>query len=486
MEDGVERMASRPVQLRASERAEVALRFESGWSLSGLAVDEAGQPVAEAIINMELASEASPPWRQNRMGCGNDQPRLFTGPDGRFKLEHLTGEAYELWAYKEGYSFASAKAVGAESVDENTVRVRPGTKEVRLVFKSQARIRGRLVGPDGAPIQRFELNKRFMSDARGAFSTPIQETGMLELSFDAPGMAQLIREVKAQAGAEVDLGEVRMDPGRRVDGRVVDAETGAPLEGAELTLLDPSRAGLEGVEPGRFIAHAREDGTFELPHVEAQPFQLQVSHPNYRKSSMSLGTADVSVTVRLEPGAAVEVSVRDWEGQPLDADVHFFREGGATWESLMVLKGLGLRRGLEPGSYLVQARTDGEVPGVFSPQRVSIPAQGQVKLAFVQRKEGSTLVWRVEGNEEVLEAILVPGLLTLPVSMRTISLWGINSFSPQEDKGVKSFISLPAGRARLLLFAAEPPRFHLEELELPAEGTVEKVVQPRWQLLPDE
>ena len=485
-EDGVERMVSRPVQLRDSGHAEISLRFDSGWSFSGLAVDEAGEPLAEVGINVDLPFEAAPPWRQRRRGCGNEPPRIFSGVDGRFKLERLTGEVYELWGYKEGYTFVPSKAVGGEPENDSVVRMRPGMKEVRLVFKSQAHLRGRLVGPEGAPIQRFELNKRFVSDARGAFSTPIQETGMLHLSFEAPGMAQVNREVKVQEGVEVDLGEVRMDAGRRVEGRVVDAETGAPVEGAELSLRDSAQQGPDGLPYGRLVAQSREDGTFELPHVEAQPFQLEVSHPNYRKGSLSLGTANVSVTVRLDPGAAVEVSVRDSEGRPLDADVRFVRDGDTSWESLMVEKGLGLRRGLEPGSYVVQVRAGGEVPGVFSPQRVSIPAQGQVKLAFVQRKEGATLVWRVEGNEEVLEAILVPGLITLPVTVRTISLWGINSFSPREDKGVKSFPSLPPGRARLLLFAAEPPRFHLEELELPAEGTVEKVVQPRWQLLPDE
>jgi len=484
-EDAVERMASRAVQLRDSARAEVSLRFESGWSLSGLAVDDSGQPLSEVIINVTVPLMATPPWRQGRMGCGNDQPRILTGRDGRFTLKHLTGETYNLWAYKEGYTFIPAKTVGAEPEDESTVLVRSGTKEVRLVFKSQARIQGRLVGPAGAPIQRFELNKRFMSDARGAFSTPIQETGTQHLFFEAPGMAQVTRLVTVQEGVEVELGEVRMDPGRRVEGRVVDAETGAPLAGAELMLMDRAHERREGLLQGRLVAETREDGTFELPHVEARPLELEVNHASYRTGHVALGTANVSMTVRLDQGAAVEVSVRDSEGRPLDADVRFIRESDARWENLVVLKGSGTRRGLEPGVYLVQART-GDAPVGFLPQRVSIPDQGQVTLAFVPRKGGSTLVLRMEGNEEVLEAILTPGPASFPVSVRTISLWGITGLSPREDKGVRTFTALPPGRARLLLFAGGPPRFHLEELDLPAEGVLERVVHPQWQLLPDE
>ena len=128
--------------------------------------------------------------------------------------------------------------MGAEPTEGDSVRVRAGTEQVRLVFQSQALIRGRLVGPDGAPIPRFELNMRFMSDARGAFSLPIMETGTQELFFNAPGMAQTAREVKVQEGVGVDLGEVRMEPGRRVRGVVVDAETGAIQAGAEVRIVD--------------------------------------------------------------------------------------------------------------------------------------------------------------------------------------------------------------------------------------------------------
>ena len=92
-EEGVERMASEAVQLRDNGRAEVSLRFEMGWSVSGLVVDEAGQPVPEASINVLSPPESTPMWRRHRGGCGNDRPRILTGQDGRFTLKHLTGRA---------------------------------------------------------------------------------------------------------------------------------------------------------------------------------------------------------------------------------------------------------------------------------------------------------------------------------------------------------------------------------------------------------
>ncbi|KFE68753.1 carboxypeptidase-like regulatory domain-containing protein [Hyalangium minutum] len=486
-DEGVERSASQPVTLRDNGRAEVALRFETGWSLSGLAVDEAGQPVAEATINVYQPPNATAAWRRNRFRCGNDRPRIVTGRDGRFTLEHLTGEQYVLWAYKEGYIFLAAKSEGAAAVDEDSIRVRSGTEQVRLVFQSQARIRGRLVDPDGAPIPRFELNMRFMSDAQGAFTTPITETGTQHLLFGAPGMAQTTRAVKVQEGVDVDLGEVRMEPGRRVRGVVVDAETGAPQAGAEVRVLGPAREQEEGLARPSLFMRAQDDGTFEFPHVESEPLQLEVSHTNYRMARVALGASDASVTVRLVSGATVVVSAVDSAGRPLDADVRFILERDeSSWETLDVVEGVGQRRGLEPGSYWVQLSTAAGTTEGFVPQRAEIPEQGQVKLAFVQRKAGPTLVLRTEGLDEGVEAILLPGAFTVPVSMKTVPLWTSMGLSGVQDEGVRRFTALSPGRVRLLLFAGPPARFHLEELELPAEGVVERGVQPRWQPMPEK
>lgn len=486
-EEGVERAASQPVTLRDSGRAEVALRFETGWSLSGLVVDEAGQPVAEANINVYQPPEATPAWRRNRFRCGNDQPRILTGMDGRFTLKHLTAEQYVLWAYKEGYTFLPEKTVGAASLDEDSIRVRSGTEQVRLVFQAQARIRGRLVGPDGAPIPRFELNMRFMSDAQGAFSTPIMVTGTQQLLFGAPGMAQTTRSVKVQEGVDVDLGEVRMEPGRRVRGVVVDAETGAPQAGAEVRVVGPAREQEEGLARLPLFMKAQDDGTFEFPHVESEPLHLEVSHDNYRMARVALGTSDASVTVRLVSGAIVAVSAVDSAGRPLDADVRLIPEReSASWENLEVVKGSGHRTGLEPGFYWVQVSAAGGMTEGFAPQRVEIPEQGQVKLAFVQRKEGPTLVLRAEGLDEGAEAILLPGSFSVPVSQKTVPLWTGMGLSGAQDKGVRRFTALSPGRARILLFTGAPLQFHMEELELPAEGVVERVVHPRWQPIPEK
>lgn len=486
-EEGVDRMASQAVQLRDNGRAEVSLSFETGWSLSGLVVDEAGQPMAEAAINVFQTPDGTPRWRRGRGGCGNERPRVLTGRDGRFTLKHLTGEQYDLWAYKEGYTFLAKKAAGAEPLEQQSVRVSQGTAEVRLVLQAQAVLRGRLVGPDGKPIPRFELNMRFMSDARGAFSTPIMETGSQQLFFNAPGMAQTAREVKVQEGVDLDLGEVRMEPGRRIRGVVVDAETGAVQAGAEVRIVDSTKDPAEGLVRPALFARTQDDGSFEFPHVEAEPLQLEVSHQHYRMAKVALGTSDASVTVRLATGARVTVSAVDAAGRPMDADVRFVPESETgSWENLTVVKGSGARGGLEPGPYWVQVLAGPDGAGGFTPQRVMIPEDGPVKLAFEQRKGSATVVLRAPGLNETVEAVLLPGNFPIPVTMKTVSIWVALGASGVADKDVRTFTGLPPGRARLLLFASAPLRFHIEELDVPAEGTVERGGPPRWQQMPEQ
>lgn len=478
--EGMDRLASRTMELRDSEHVEVSLRFEPGWSLSGLVVDEAGQPLPDVSVGMEAYAEDPPPWRRGkgqRYGLG---PQVRSGGDGRFAFRQLSAGTYTLWASKRGYTLEPSKAAGAERVEEK-LRVRSGMGEVRLVLKPQARITGRVIGPDGEPIQRFEVENQVVDNASGAFAYPFAKSERKRLRFKAPGLVKVERTVEVQAGVDLDIGEVRMERGRRVMGRVVDAETGEPVARAEIEFEDQHEGAQGTGSIPRSRALTRENGFFELAHVESRPLVLKVTHSEYLTQSLVLGSGDESVTVRLDAGATVEISVRDLEGRPLDERVGLLREGDSRSEGLFVRGGTLLRRGLEPGNYLAQvSRTKGS-ERVFLPQRVSIPASGRVVLAFDEQREGATLTVKLEGGEEALGA-LVPGV-TLPgnFSPEMIEAWDSFVLFSEGEKGVRTLRHLPPGRAVLLLLKAPPPHIHAEEVEIPEGGHLERVVRPRWQ-----
>jgi protocatechuate 3,4-dioxygenase beta subunit len=481
--EGMDRLASRTIELRDSEHVEVSLRFEPGWSLSGLVVDEAGQPLPDVSVGMEAHAENPPPWRRGkgqRYGLG---PQVRSGGDGRFAFRQLSAGTYTLSASKRGYTVEPSKATGVERV-EDKLRVRSGRGEVRLVLKAQARITGRVISPDGEPIPRFEVENQVVDNVSGAFAYPFAKSERKRLRFKAPGMVVVERTVEVQAGVDLDIGEVRMERGRRVTGQVVDAETGEPIARAEIEFEDlPEGAQANGAKL-RARALTRENGFFELEHVESRPLTLKVTHSGYITRFMALGSGDESVTVRLDAGATVEISIRDLEGRPLDERVGLLREGASRSEGLLVSGGTGLRRGLEPGNYLVQVIRMTGSKRIFLPQRVSIPASGRVVLAFAEQREGATLTVKLEGGEEVLGAALVPGV-TLPgnFSPEMIDAWDNFMLFSEGEKGVRTFRQLPPGRAVLLLLKGPPPQIHAEEVEIPEGGQLERVVHPRWQPL---
>jgi hypothetical protein len=323
---------------------------------------------------------------------------------------------------------------------------------------------------------------------KGTFEVPFEESGLKHLEFTALDMASVLRSVEVQAGVDVNLGDVRMGAGRRVTGRVLDAETGGPIVKARVRLIDTS----QGAGPRSKVLSSfdltREDGTFELPHVEARPLTLAVDDSDHLEGRLALGASDESVTVRLDSGARIETTIRDHEGKPVSAQVLLQQEDGAEQKVISVHGGTVVSGGVAPGLYVARIMpTDSLAGRVFLPQHVRIPASGRVALSFVERREGATLVLRVEEARAEVGVVLLAGVEPLPVSKANLDRWVARGQIAEQEGPEKRFPYLPAGHATaLLVLTSSPQQFHVEELEIPAEGVVERVVHPRWQPLPEK
>ncbi|HEX8705952.1 MAG TPA: carboxypeptidase-like regulatory domain-containing protein, partial [Myxococcaceae bacterium] len=488
---GVDRRVARSLEVRGSEQLQVPLRFDEGWTLSGTVVDGKGQPLEGIAIRAELPHEVTPTWRDKPLACGNRRTNdTYTGPDGRFTVKHLMGEAFEVYAWEEGFTLNLARSVGGKR-ERGTLLVREGAGELRLVMERHARIHGRVVGPDGSPLRRFSVNAQTVSDAGGAFEVPFEETMEARLEFTAPGMAPTLRKVQAREGIDVDLGEVRLDEGRRVTGRVVDAETGAPVARARVRTSDPGDNDAGFIYSEELLTRTQEDGSFELAHVEVRALTLEIEHEGYLKAHRPLGTGTETVSVSLDPGARVEVTLRDARGVPLEGEIELLQEGHDRRETIRVRQGRGLRRGLAPGSYLARASVFDETgEGSLLSQRVSIPERGPVVLSFTQRLEGVTLKVRREGPGpgDQLDPLVLPGNGLSPLTGSDLKWWRFAGVQPEQldQTGAWIFRHLPPGKARVLLISyADKRLYHLEELELPESGVVERVIQPTWRELPE-
>jgi carboxypeptidase family protein len=299
-------------------------------------------------------------------------------------------------------------------------------------------------------------------------------------------MAPLLRAVEVREGEDLDLGTLRMDPGRAVKGRVLDAETSAPVPGARVTLTPMP---VDSQEPLKYqgTVLTKQDGTFELSQVEARPLTLVVEDAgDHFPQRQVLAPEAGEVTVRLEAGASVEVTVQDAQGGPRRASLLF--SGDRSVMRQVDVEGHSVIRGLAPGDYTVgpspYSRADS---AALRPQRVQVPPSGHVALVFVESPDAGTVRLHVR-DASARNLTLVPGgapPLTSANALGPLLVTGLRPAWEPTDQAV--FHAVPPGRATLVLLSnGTPSRVHVEELEVPATGTLTRDVYPVWRELPEK
>jgi len=153
-----------------------------------------------------------------------------------------------------------------------------------------AAVEGRLIDPGGEPAAGGEVRltstkdqgaRQVGADAEGAFHLDELEAGSWTLVAAAPELGARELEIDLESGEILDLGEIALGSGRELEGRVVDAETGDPLEGILMAALSP---------PGVAGTESDGDGEFRLSVPSDQRLVLRTFSEEW-----------VSETLRLEP-----------------------------------------------------------------------------------------------------------------------------------------------------------------------------------------
>ncbi|MCY1019262.1 carboxypeptidase regulatory-like domain-containing protein [Pyxidicoccus sp. MSG2] len=475
----------RGVELQAGTRAQVPLRLEPERTLSGIVVDVSGQPVKDVYVRARPPQRDGPFWKQEGRNNRHGTPMgVRTEAEGRFTLRALTEAAYDVSAWKSGYTLDRGLSTGGTAAEEDMLRVGADTAQVRLVLRREAHIVGRLVGPDGAPIPRFQVNGTRTEDPEGAFAVPVEDLPSEPLVFEAEGLAtRVLRWEPGASGADLDLGVVRMSRGRGLHGRVVDAETGEPLAdvGFEFSTRSMDARGDAFTLSNEGTEGTKEDGTFDLPHVDLEAFTLTATCDGYRKQRLTVGPEQEEVLLRMDPGARVEVTVKDRRGRLRDATVEFHGDG--VEELGLTQKGQLVQRGLEPGPYTVwlslHDSLDSRTP-VFPPQRVVVPASGRVRVSFQEQEGGATVKLRGAGGDDV-SVMLLPGSVPPPSSSEDLERLSAHSIDVEQRGDEATFQQVPQGVATVLIVqSGDSPRFHSEELVIPSGGTLSRNLSPVW------
>jgi hypothetical protein len=390
------------VSLAPGASALVNVVLRRGLALGGRVRDEAGHPVAGAEVEIggggAFAAFGSFLAGGGRGGAssGGPRPKTVTGADGRFELKGLSEATYSLTVSKQGYADHRLDRVPVDGGRRDALEI---------TLSAGASIRGTVARRDGRSAEGywvravppgslspgfgpFGLGEARATGADGSFAIEgLRDGDTYDLVLLGPDGAATRREGVVAPAEAVEV--VVPSPGR-IAGRVVDAQTLAPIPDFQVDFgpdRSSSRAGSPaGPGGGRAMARAvrafsgsgagaqavhSDDGSFVLEDVPAGTWELVAQARGYQAARVGgLGVEEASTRdagdVRLTPGNAIRGRVIEGTtGAPvLDAAVSLQRAGGGRGLAVMMGEsdartdgdGRFAIEGLAAGSYSVVAQ----------------------------------------------------------------------------------------------------------------------------------
>lgn len=364
------------VSLQRAERAQ------------GVVVDGRGRPIAGA----EIEARIDPTRRTGRTlwGARRQLERDVSTDDGRFSIGSLDPRvAYYLRVAKPGFATTELPLPDARG---------DAAGELRIVLEAGRVVTATVVGPSREPIAgaRIELSEGLRSgtiqqvmrsrwfradsgieastDSTGRFVMADLAAGTYTLAVSAPGYATargLDVEI-LEATDRTDLGELVLEPGAPIQGRVLDPD-GSPLEGARIVASGERSALFAAADDDESAAHSGADGFFAFTDRQAgERVDLQVRMPGFATGRLVGVEAPTPspVEIELERPSRVSGRVVDEAGRPVaNAQVglrvlvrsgtrrHSGPGGSATSDE----EGAFVIEGVDPGEATLTTAADGYV-----------------------------------------------------------------------------------------------------------------------------
>lgn len=232
------RSAEAAVRL-ASGTTRVNLVFERGVEVSGRVVNEEGQPIPAASVQLETAE-----------GGGIDSVGAYTDADGSFVIPAVRDGEHQLTATAKGYGRSEPRRLLVSGSRVEGI-------EIRLSREAAGAIAGRILGLSAESLSRLRISANLESawedaearpDEQGRFRLPDLRAGTWELRAFEPNGRTVNREAVVEPGTETFV-ELQFPEGLTFTGRL--SLDGRPLGGADLVATS--------VESQGSFARARTD-----------------------------------------------------------------------------------------------------------------------------------------------------------------------------------------------------------------------------------
>jgi uncharacterized GH25 family protein len=270
------------IELGRGERREIDVRLTSGGELRGVVVDESGRPVVEATLMLPRGGGST-----------------HTDEQGAFCLAGLPA----------GRTLVRVGATGFYSLTSEVTAGEP----VRFVLEVSGRITGRLVPRPSSGKIGYDVS--YAGGASGG-SMPLDEqgrfvlwdpgvSGPLELTLEPENAAPIhLRAVVVERGETTDLGNLAVEPGVSLQGRVLDP-AGRPVAAAAVEVRAPTY---------HAAVRTDADGRFRFEHQLREALTLHVVADGYPAWWPRVDPTR-PVTVRLRVGGEIKGHVVDRDGR---------------------------------------------------------------------------------------------------------------------------------------------------------------------------
>lgn len=294
--------------------------------------------------------------------------RGITDADGRFELTDVAYGNYMVEATLSGYS-----------VGRDRTLTKRDDYEVEIELRKQGSLKGFVVGADGQPVTRFDLQPQFhrrsmspeiptgdfrrIADPDGAFELQGLEAGFTCVHVWAKGYALTMSECfRVRRGEDVEGVVVTLVRGATLTGVVFD-DRGLPVANARVSLhrnKEPEIAFLRGTS-GRpaMMKDTRtgSDGRFRLRDLTGMTYQVEIDHPDFAIVRRNNVTVEQAIEQEAEPfildrEARVEGVVVAPNGQlKAGYTVNLMRVGGFSQQTAADGRGHFVFTRLAPGEY---------------------------------------------------------------------------------------------------------------------------------------
>lgn len=378
----------------------VELRLVQGAFFSGVVTDTQGQPIVGATVEI--------------LDTSSDMRRLTekTDTNGFYTFDNLGPDPVRVDVEARGYN--------KETLHDQPVN----TEGNDFTLSRLGGLLGQVVNQRGEAVTQFSVAPSIIQNGRtyrkvssktfnvedGIFSFPGLEPGQYEVVIGTLGFASVtLNNVQVREDIDTDLGRIILTEGGKLGGVVFDEETGDPIRGVRIKVLDhgvfqtnPLGNGGTPRRDRRSAGAARGqyqtgvDGDFLIQGLNVNQVKVEFSHVNYMPITLTLQVDTLDNSIALSRGGLVSGAVTAPNGTPQSGIQLLLNGQGKSDRQVTDRKGHFTFSGLPDGTYTIRIWSF----GVRSKEPVGDPKSAPTYTVVVQNGEASFLDIKFDAEEE--------------------------------------------------------------------------------------